>query len=99
MPINKKAKVGKKQITAVEFGTGDINVWVCNHGIALQQSNPKEINLTVIDPNVTLGHSGLEALVGDVVYLKFNKIESVDVVIDQLNELRKNLVFQSSPPQ
>ena len=102
MPIYKNATIGKhKDATVVEFGTGDIAV---SSGydkdkpeiktLGLSQDKPKPVEEYNKDMKIPGGNSdGLE----NIVILKFSRIESVDVVIERLNRVRKDLL-QETPP-
>lgn len=102
MPIYKNATVGKhKDATVVEFGTGDIAISSGHEAenpsvktLGLSQDKPKPVEEWTKDMDIPGGNSdGLE----DIVILKFDKIESVDVLIERLNRVRKDLL-QESPP-
>lgn len=97
MAIFKNAKIGKHEdVVVIEFGTGDIGVSNGHSNedeavktLVLYQDVPKSVEEYNKEMPVPDGNSdGLDNL---AVLLKFNRPESIDVVIDRLQRCREEL--------
>ena len=92
---NKKPllKGWSKNITTVAFGNGEILIgtasWPDNQHVLIfaDTERPHEIGSN----SSKAGKEWFEEVSGDVVVLGFNKPESIDVVIDFLNEIKAKL--------
>lgn len=97
MPIIKGKQFGKnKNVTHLKFGTGDISV---SHGrdaddenikvVVFGQDTPKPVEeYNNIIPVEGGNSDGLE----DIVVMSFTRPESIDVVIDRLQQAKEELL-------
>lgn len=96
MPIFKNVKKGEHDnITIVQFGTGDIEI---SNGfeqdnpeikvLALGQSKPRPIE--AYNDEVPTKDGTTDGL-DNPVLLQFSNTESIDVIIDRLNRIKKDL--------
>lgn len=90
-------------VNIIEFGQGDIVVapgWIDepeeNKGcISLVPQKPRPIGTTKKAwPGFDEGECPLDTMVGVHTRMVFTKVESIDVVIDALNQVKKNMLTE-----
>jgi hypothetical protein len=99
MPIVKNAKVGDKKCTVLKFGIGDIHVNNCVEPVnsmyfAQHEAKPVEEWGIGRVPDYDGEPTTLEEYTGEVVYLSFERVESIDVIMEILQEVKKRMLAQ-----
>lgn len=89
-------------MTVVEFGTGDIkviNTFEPINGMVLAQDAPKPMSEWKLGEG--FDYTGepvpVEANEGEVIYFTFGKVQSVQVLIEVLEEVKRRMLEASKP--
>lgn len=101
MPILTNQKLGNKSITTLEFGTGDIDVYpsiIPNNTIFFNQTYPKPLkDWGIGTEHTTEPTKTTDELDGKCVSMSFGRTESIDVVIECLQEVKRRMVEADKP--
>lgn len=105
MPILKSYTLGTKSaIAALKFGTGDIHVNTCiepKNAVYFAQHSPKPVEEWRIgldfDYEPEPDPHGLESYEGNVVWMEFDRVESIDAIIETLQECKRRMLETVEP--
>lgn len=97
MGIVKNYFVGTKEVTAVLMGKGDVHVNTVTSPVnvvyfAQHEAKPVEEWKLGEGYDYSKLHESLDTYSGDVVWMKFGRVESIDAVIETLLECRRRMV-------
>jgi hypothetical protein len=96
MPILFNQPLGSKEVTVVEFGTGDVAMYPdmgAFNSLYLVQDVPKPVEEWKLGENLfdTGERKTTDELNGDIVQLFFGRVESVTSLIESLQRVRDNM--------
>lgn len=93
MPILKNQQKGTRNVTLIEFGTGDIEMYDANEPVNLlimEQSEPKPLS-EWSDGLEDQQQRTTDDMHPTQVWLTFSRIESIDAIISTLNRVRAKM--------
>lgn len=97
MPILKEYILGSKEVTAVIMGTGDVHINTCvkpKNAIYLAQHEPKPVNQWKLGDS--FNYEGVPNELGEydgnVIWMEFGRVESIDALIETLQECKLRMM-------